>query len=264
MAKYKKLILLVVGSVTSGLGAVYYTHAYIERHTSENTSHISDSVQLTKVVVANANLNKNDILDYQNLSIRELPLKYVHSTAVLPGNVEYVIGRHLLHQIKKGEVLLSSFVDSVEDKEISKLIGDGERAVTIQVDNLSTAAGLLRPGHKIDIILTMNSEKKVTRPVLKNVTVLATGDRLVNEMTDNNSRFNTITISVSPTNASRIVLARNMGSLSITLRSNKNTAVSENESHPVSVQNLFGLSDRKAVDKRRVEVIVDGNIHNER
>lgn len=259
MTRNKIVILLIAGSIASGLGAIYYTQAYIDDYISDQADKNNNISQSTKVVVANINLEKNEVLDYQNLSIRELPVKYVHSNAVLPDNVESVIGKPLLHQIKKGEVLLTSFVNSLPEKEISKLIEEGERAVTIRVDNISSVSGLLRPGHKIDIILTMNGEEKLTRPVLKNVTVLATGDQVVTDIPELNSDFNAITISVTPVNASRIVLARNLGSLSIVLRSPKEISTNESELQPVSINNLFGKAEYKPKYKKRVEIIVEGN-----
>ena len=97
------------------------------------------------------------------------------------------------------------------------------RALTTEVDEVNSISGLLRPTDHIDLMVTAHGTGKnstdVTFPLLTNVEVLATG-QVTHKTEGGNARktFTTITLSVNPTDAERIVVAKNSGRLTAVLR----------------------------------------------
>jgi pilus assembly protein CpaB len=186
---------------------------------------------------------------------------YTHDSAIRSEQADNVIGKRIMHEVNKGEALLASFIAQKNNAAFADLIKEGERAITFPVDLVSSMSGLLRPGNRIDLMLTLRAEKKLTRPLLRNVTVLATGDSIDNSKFSEKGVFQTITVSVSPKNASRITLARNVGTISVVLRSTKESSeyINDNDAAvPVTVNNLFGGKVKQHKKIKDVEIIIGG------
>jgi len=161
-----------------------------------------------------------------------------------------------------GESLLTNFLASSKSSGFSNLIEKGKRALTFPVDVVSSLSGLLRPGDRIDLMVTLNQGKRVTLPLLKDVTILATGGIVddVGRMSDDGA-YQTITITVSPLNAAKITHARNVGSVTVVLRSGKDSDknIAGNElTHRITVRDLLGKSKRKTKRHPKVDVIIGG------
>jgi pilus assembly protein CpaB len=105
----------------------------------------------------------------------------------------------------------------------SATLENGNRALTTEVDEVNSISGLLRPTDHIDLIVTARgtgtNTGEVTFPLLTNVEVLATGQvTRKGEGSDQSRTYTTITLSVSPVDAQRIVVAKNSGRLTAVLR----------------------------------------------
>ena len=257
----KSVLLLILGAIISGLTAVYLTHSYINNQINNVENKYINNHATIKVVVASNPIKRGDVLTYENLSLRDMPLRYIHDSAIRSDQADNIIGKRTMHELNKGETLLSSFISQPNSDGFADLIKVGERAITFPVDMASSMSGLLRPGNRIDLMLTVRAEKQLTRPLLENVTVLATGDSVDNGKHSEKGMFQTITISVTPKDASRITLARNVGTISVILRSTKDNpddADGNIEAAPVSIINLFGGKVKHQKKQKKVEIIVGG------
>lgn len=260
MSINKTVLLLILGALASGLGAVYLTHSYINNQINNvENKFISDHATI-KVVVASDSIKRGDVLTYENLSLRDIPLRYIHGSVIRSDQADNIIGKRTMYELNKGEALLSSFISQSSNDGFADLIKVGERAITFPVDMASSMSGLLRPGNRIDLMLTVRAEKQLTRPLLKNVTVLATGDSIDNGKHSEKGMFQTITVSVTPKDASRITLAGNVGTISVVLRSTEDNSGDDdnNEAAPVSIINLFGGKVKQEKKNKEVEIIVGG------
>src|SRR5262249_18409869 len=120
------------------------------------------------------------------------------------------------------EPLLVVDVD-VASATFSATLQNGNRALTTEVDEVNSISGLLRPGDHIDLLVTAKgtrpSAREVTFPLLSNVEVLATGQTTRKAQGSKPSRtYTTITMSVDPEAAQRIIVAKNSGRLTAVLR----------------------------------------------
>ncbi len=111
----------------------------------------------------------------------------------------------------------------------------GMRAVSVPVSALTGVAGFVFPGDRVDVVLTQNvadtlqddkapgKEFKVSETMIRNVRVLATDQRSTPEKDEKGntipSRYQLVTVEVTPRIAERIAVAQTIGTLSLSLRS---------------------------------------------
>jgi len=262
MAVNKATAVLLLGAIASGGGAAYFTDDYINNRVKSEEERLSSKYKPVKIVVAKSNLRIGDVLSYENLAIREMPNSYIHAAAVRSENADSVVGKRVMQSLNAGESLLSNFLASKTNSGFSNLIEKDQRGLTFPVDIVSSMSGLLRPGDKIDLMVTLRDGKVVTLPLLKNVSILATGGIVDDEgRISENGTYQTITISVSPVNAAKITHARDIGSVTVVLRSGKDEgkAAAGNElSEQITINNLLGKTKNKSKRYPKVDIIVGG------
>lgn len=262
MVVNKATAILLLGAVASGTGAAYFTDDYITNKVRDEEARLTSKYMPVKIVVAKENLNIGDILSYENLAIREMPRDYIHSAAVRSDSADSVVGKRIMQPLSAGESLLRNFLASSKTSGFSNLIEKGKRALTFPVDLVSSLSGLLRPGDRIDLMVTLSDGKSVTLPLLKNVTILATGGIVDDEgRISEDGDYQTITITVSPLNAAKITHARNVGNVTVVLRSGKegDKIIARNElSSRITVNDLLGNTKQRARKYPKVDIIIGG------
>jgi pilus assembly protein CpaB len=111
---------------------------------------------------------------------------------------------------------------------LAAVLEPGMRAVTVAVDNVTGANGLIWPGDNVDVLLTQTipgapDDKSIAAEVvLNNVRVIATGAELIKSAsagTDGGPPAQTVTLEVTPNQASRCLVATNLGKLSLIVHS---------------------------------------------
>ncbi len=114
---------------------------------------------------------------------------------------------------------------------LSNLLAPGMRAVTIRVDEIAGVGGFVTPGDRVDVVLTRDAgsiqEVKgnaegasgstiATEIVVQSVKVLSVG-QAVDERQTQPQVVSSVTLEVTPEDANKITLARNIGTLSLSL-----------------------------------------------
>ncbi len=127
--------------------------------------------------------------------------------------------RVVLNPLAKGEpVLTTKITGSGQRASLAALIEPGMRAVTIRVDDVRGVAGFVRPGDRVDVLLTQTvNGNAVADVLLKNVKVLAV-DQVANDHQENPTVARAVTAEVNTEQAQKLVLAQGVGSLSLVLR----------------------------------------------
>ena len=104
----------------------------------------------------------------------------------------------------------------------SARVGAGRRAVTVPVDEISSISGLVEPGDRIDIMVTLRRDNRQLAFVLmQSVPVLATGTKVEqgSDGRDGSRRtFTTITLDVNAEQARQVIAAREIGKITALLR----------------------------------------------
>ena len=121
----------------------------------------------------------------------------------------------------RGEPVLAAKLAAQGEKGgLSAVLHEGTRAVTVKVNEIVGVAGFALPGNYVDVMVhaRAGNEQPVSKIVLERILVLA----LAQDASTNETKprvVNAVTLEVTPAQAEQIDLARNVGALSLVLRS---------------------------------------------
>ena len=215
---------LLLGALGAAGGAAYFANHYIDKNLAAKQAALESQYTPVRVVVASDDLSPGTILSAKSVSVRAVPRAFVSSEAIAADRWSDASGRVLARPLKSGEPVLMSHLALAISAGFSNQLADGMRAVTFPVNEESAISGLLAPGDRIDIFFTtMNGQDSTTLPLLYNVPVLATGLRtMINaaytSARDQNTRYNAITVLLSPQDAAKLTQAQESGKITVTLR----------------------------------------------
>jgi pilus assembly protein CpaB len=214
------------------------------------------------VLVFATNLKTGKAIEEVDLASRPVPRAYVDNRMVTKGRAKDIVGLTATVDLEAGQtVQWSDFAKRLdpEANNLAQLIESGKRAIAISVDSSLSMSGLLRPGHRVDILGTFSkgnafSGEKIAATLLQNVLVLATGKNLGHTgEPDAKISYKTVTLSVGIEEAELLSLAMTRGTLSLALRGHQDlTIVSDVPEKKMT--DIWDAERRNAVQQR-----TDGN-----
>jgi pilus assembly protein CpaB len=130
--------------------------------------------------------------------------------------------RVVLSPLERGEPILRSKITGPGQRALlSSLLDEGKRAVTLRVDGVRGVAGFILPGDFVDVVLiaedTPPRRENYSEILLQHLKVLAV-DQLASERQEQPTVAKAVTIEVTPEQAQKLLLATNIGKLSLILR----------------------------------------------
>src|SRR5260370_568292 len=134
--------------------------------------------------------------------------------------------RVVLNAMERSEIIVRPKVTAPGQRaSLSVLLEEGQRAVTVRVDDIRGVAGFILPGDRVDVVLlrteTQKGETENTADVLIEYVKVLAIDQLVNDRQDQPAVATVakaVTLQVSPAQAQKVLLAGNIGKLSLVLR----------------------------------------------
>ncbi len=230
-------IILVVALVLGGASAML-SLSYLNRQKAAIAAKANlESGEKVQMMVAKRPLGRGDAISAETVAAREIPVEYSHSLALKAADFDRVEGKLLAYPIKAGEMILPSLIQGGA-ASFSARVEPGRRAVTMQVDEISSISGLVEPGDLIDLLLTASqgSRRSAPVPVLLGVEVMATGQRVANDpRTGESRRYSTVTLNTTPEQARNVISAREMGKITALLRNPKDKPAGAVEEVDVSL-----------------------------
>ena len=146
-----------------------------------------------------------------------------------------VRGAMVRHYFEAGQAILRSDILRPRDRGfLAAVLPPGTRAVSIAVDAITGAAGLISPGDVVDVILaqefnrgdTPAGRRVVAETVMNTVRVIAVDQQIAQGAPTNgllgglsNRVASTISLQVTPEQAARLVVAERLGRLTLVVRS---------------------------------------------
>lgn len=140
----------------------------------------------------------------------------------------------LLYPVSVNEVITMKKVASAAGVEgVASIIPPGKRAVSVSVQDAASAAGLIMPRSKVDVLVSRvgSLNEAVSNIILQDITVLSVGrvTELQTTASDQkggstaaqvapSSAARAVTLLVSPEEAAKLELAKNNGRISLALR----------------------------------------------
>ena len=213
------LLILICASVIGLLASVL-----VYRVISQVASARSD--QSEQIVVAAADLGLADTVTSQHIKLVNWP-----KASVQPGALRTAAeaeGRVVRSSIVAGEPLIEGKLApqlAGRGGIMPMLIPEGQRGVTIRVDDAMRESGFVLPNSRVDVLVSMakaGSSEKIAKVILQDVTVLAAGQTV--EMKDNKPVTNTtVTLALTPQQVERLAVAQSEGRLMLAQRNLRDT-----------------------------------------
>ncbi len=190
------------------------------------------------VLMATKDIPLGSVITDSMLGLRGLPEDYLEERHIPRSEARRVLGVHVNRNIRANESILWSdlAVSNDDNRTLAVMVPPGLRAVAVPSTLPSTFGGLLRPGDRVDALLTTQDREVDTRiaiPLLQNLLVLSVGTDVGAEMLagDDESvrrfRMTTVTVAATVQQAQALVFAIDQGEVTMTLRNPEDVAVLE-------------------------------------
>jgi len=152
----KSTLPLLAGAIGFGIVAALLAMFYLNtREAQLKEQYEQNKKKNVTVVVANADLRKGQEISLNLFSQRAVPIAFLHEDVILPHELENYIGRSLVANLGRGKSLLKSFLDDDFPRDFSDIIPPGKRAITVEVDDVNSIGGFLRPGNRVDLYVNI-------------------------------------------------------------------------------------------------------------
>jgi pilus assembly protein CpaB len=220
--KPKTMILMIV-AVSCGLGASYMTSRLLAER--------GDETEKVAVLVAKKNLNMGDTIKVpEDMFIEKLFTKGEEPRLAIV-DADKLKGHILKRSLRPGDFVTPE--DLLDDKGggIAYWLPKGHQAVGIRVNQETIAGGFASlPHSRVNIISTQRrGGDKDTKAILllENVLVLAADTQTQRDDTGRAMPANVVTVALKPEDVLKLELAKQLGTISLTLRGFNDSAKSE-------------------------------------
>lgn len=221
------------------------------------------SIEMVKVLVPIQSIDSGAQLDAAMFRVEERPKVTVTDSSVQ--DFEIIQGKFARSLIVANQPLHLDYVtDQRPINQITALIPEGYRAVTIPVDVRTGIEGWARPGARVDVAWnTTIRGKPAVAIIVENAKVLS-----ASRSTENSKQANTeapipteLTLLVSIKDANKIILAQKSGSLALSLRGDSEPGKTE-AGGAITVDDLLGTNrgiKARTVSNENIVRIKDNN-----
>ena len=156
-----KTLFMLIGAIVFGIVAAGLSVLYIKsREKAFIASLQGGEEELVTAVIAKNDMPQGLEIKLEYFDVGQIPGKYVSANMVRPEQFKYYIGRFVNVPLEAGKPLLASYLVEDFPVDFSDLVKQGQRAMTITVDEVNAINGLIRPGNKIDVFV--NIEVKIS------------------------------------------------------------------------------------------------------
>ena len=217
---------------------------------------------LVPVVVASRDLPEGTAVTLEMMMQRSIPEQFATTSVVKPDLISLIENQRLLVPVQQGVPFLWTHFETtqVSDRLAAKIQRKG-RAITIDVSKRAAVGGWVRPNDHVDVLANFrdsHSNQQVVVTLLQNVIVLATGKvsgtSSLNTASEAQREYNNVSLLVLPEEAEILALASDLGSLTLTLRSDEDVDPVENRGH-ATIQTLLSGERAKTLQERRQQTI---------
>lgn len=216
MKKYGALITLGL-AVLFGVLAVFLANQWMSGRVSGRAG-AKESVPMVKVVIATDNIDIGTPLGEKNLTLADWPKANEPKGAF--GQVKDVEGRVAVTRLTAGQPIQAvELAAPGSGAGLVALLPQGMRAISIRVDDVSGVSGFVLPNTFVDVIsIEPKGGKDAASIILEMVPVLAIAQETYTE--EGKAKVvKTVTLQLSPKDATKLALVVRQGSIHLALRS---------------------------------------------
>jgi Flp pilus assembly protein CpaB len=213
----RRLIMVLVFATIVGLIASFFVYQVVRQMALAGAPEGTDPV-----VVAAVNMTMAEAVTSQHVRLVQWPKSAIPTGAVRTlANAE---GRVVRSAIMAGEPLLESrLAPELAGKGgvMPMLVPEGQRGVSIKVDEAIRESGFILPNSRVDVLVSMtkpgSTSERIAKVILQDVPILAAGQTV--EMRDNKPiTVTTVTLALTPDQTERLAVAQSEGRITLTTR----------------------------------------------
>jgi pilus assembly protein CpaB len=224
--KNTRIWIMLGVAVVCGLLAVVLAAQWLTNQSSRG---------IERIAVAAADISLGQRLTHDLIKIVDWP-----ASSTPPGaykDIAALDGRVLRASLLRGEAVIDAKLAPMGTTGgLSAVIGEGQRAMTVRVNDVIGVAGFALPGNYVDILVNTQRDnennsardKQISKIVLERILVLAVAQDVGRDETKPRV-VNAVTLEVTPSQAEKLDLARSVGSLSLVLRNQMDPAAASTE-----------------------------------
>lgn len=190
-----------------------------------------EAVDETQVLVATQEIAPFSSLDDSNTKLMSVPSSALPDPDAVVTSRDEVLDKKLRGGASEGEYIYRSrLVD--KNYSPSREIPQGMRVVTVKVNATKSHSGLLRPGDRVDVVLTYKAYRQGRQPVQRTVTILqyvevfALDSERITTMRDaqgNEIKAKNVSLLCKPEHGNLLMLAEARGQLTLALRTGEDS-----------------------------------------
>ena len=228
-----KAIVIALALVLAGIATVLAVN-YVNSARSE----VAASSEPIEVLVAQEDIPRGmsaeELMTKEMIALEEVPQRYVAADAI--SSTRAIEGQVLSAPLSKGEQLTSTRFSLPSTAGLAYSVSSDHVAIAIPVDEVRGISSLVRPGDRVAIFVTLEPEEDgesvITRLLLPEAKVVAMGAALTAVQSsspsdekegvlaasnEDKAAPRVMTLSVTPSDAEKLVFAEEMGSVWVTL-----------------------------------------------
>jgi pilus assembly protein CpaB len=253
----------IIISILFGVLGFVFVQLYIR---SERAALLQIADERT-VVVAAIDILPGTAIEENMVTETRVPLKFMQPSAFTA--TREVVGQIAAIPIQQGSQVLGTAMTGV-GRNLATKVPRGMRAVSIAVTDVTGVSSLVAPNNYVDVLATVklgsapgaSNQRTFVTTLFQNVLVLAVGsdlgevrvrggeqDALAALAQQERERFSTVTLALSPQQVQDLVLAQDVGDISLALRSFREGAEAANLTRS-SPGVVFGVDDGSVVPRR--------------
>jgi pilus assembly protein CpaB len=214
------LVALIMGAI-----AAFLARDWLASHTAAVAEE-----EVGTIVVTNGAMSFGEPFTSDNIVEAPWPSKSLPDGAFTKVQDVLKDGRRVaLSAFVRNEPVVASKVSAPNQRaSLSTVIEAGKRAVTVSVDDVRGVAGFIYPGDYVDVVLTRTGsgegKKNYSEVILQHIKVLGI-DQLAETRQERPTVAKAVTVELTPEESLKILLATNVGRLSLILRQSAEKSV---------------------------------------
>ena len=148
----KKEMLILAAAVIMGIAAVVYNQIHRESFQNKLNEQVGS---MTAVATLRQDTPPGAEVQEGWLQDKQVPTNYVQIGYVPWDQRSTIVGQTLRVPVRGGQILVWNDFSQGSGKTVGDAILPGRALVTIPIDNLGSAAGMIQPGSRVDILAVL-------------------------------------------------------------------------------------------------------------
>src|SRR5215831_7975809 len=209
-------VIIIIVAIAMGAGAAYLAHNWLQAQMNAAYQPPGHIVITAESLAYGAAVTADNVTEIPWFTKMLPEGAFASKDDLLNGG-----RRTVLYPLKQGEPVLRSKVTGPGQRaSLAALLEDGKRAVTVRVDDVRGVAGFVLPGDFVDIVMiaddVSSKRQSYSDILLEHLKVLAI-DQIASEGEEKPTVARAVTLEVTKEQAQKILLATNVGKLSLIL-----------------------------------------------